>query len=114
VYRRPEHIHHALAQAYGSADLNALMALFEDDATLVPASGLLVRGRDAIRASLARFLANPSQFTLRLEQVVEANDIALLVSSWTLTGTTPAGAAIELCAGPLTSSGVSTTGAGGS
>jgi ketosteroid isomerase-like protein len=57
----------------------------------------LVRGRDAIRASLADFLANPSHFTLRLEQVVETDDIALLVSSWTLTGTTPDGDAIELC-----------------
>lgn len=97
MYRRPEDIHHALAQACGSADLNALMALFEEGATLVPASGPLVRGSDAIRASLAGFLANPSQFTLRLEQVVEADDIALLVSSWTLTGTTPTGDAIEFC-----------------
>ncbi len=94
MYRRPEEVHHAFAQAFGSGDLDAVVAPYEMRAALVPGSGQLVRGHDAIRASLAEFLANRLRFSLQLEQVVQADDIALLVSSWTMTSTTPAGDSI--------------------
>lgn len=96
MHCRPEDVHHALAQAYGSGDLDALMALFEEGAALVPMSGEVVHGRDAIRNQFAILLANRSQFVLGLEQVVEAGDVTLLVSRWTVISATPTGHATEL------------------
>ena len=55
--RTPEEIDTLFLAAMNAGDLDALVALYEPQATLTPSPGRTVTGRDAIRDSLAAFLA---------------------------------------------------------
>jgi uncharacterized protein (TIGR02246 family) len=92
----PEEIHGAFTTAFNAGDLDALMALYEPEASVVPAPGEVVTGTAAIRSALAGFLALKGQMVITTSRVVAAEDVALLHGSWTLTGTDPDGKAIEM------------------
>jgi uncharacterized protein (TIGR02246 family) len=77
-------------------DLDALLDLYEPQATFVPQPGQPVQGRDAIRASLERFLALRPTMSGEIERVLAAGDTALVANRWTLAGTQPDGAPIEM------------------
>ena len=55
--RPPESAHDDFKHAFLARDLDALVALYEDDATFVNADGSTVQGKAAIREALAGFLA---------------------------------------------------------
>jgi ketosteroid isomerase-like protein len=52
----PEQMHGTFEEAFNAGDIDALMELYEPDATLVPQPGALAEGTAAIRESLAWFL----------------------------------------------------------
>ena len=92
----PEEIHGAFSKAFNDGDLDALMALYEPEASLAPAPGEVVTGTAAIRNALAGFLALNGQMVITTTRVVTADDVALLHGTWTLAGTDPDGKAVEL------------------
>jgi uncharacterized protein (TIGR02246 family) len=92
----PEEIHTLFSTAFNAGDLNALMALYEPDATLIPQPGEITRGRDAIRQTLQQFLALKGTMQLRSLYVVNGPGVALLSSQWTLTGIGPDGKPLEM------------------
>jgi uncharacterized protein (TIGR02246 family) len=94
--RTPKELHRLFAEALNAHDIEALMALFEPDATLIPQPGQVVTGTEAIREALSGFLALKPKFELEFKKAFQAGDIALLFSDWTLSGTDPDGNAIEL------------------
>ena len=94
--RAPEELHRLFAEALNAHDLEALMALFEPEATLIPQPGQVVTGTEAIREALSGFLALKPRFDLEFKKAFQAGDIALLFSNWTLSGTDPDGNAVEL------------------
>jgi len=74
----PEEIHALIAAAFNAGDLDAFIALHEEDAaTVVPPDGRRVSGREAIRAALEPIFA--LRPTARIEVVgkLEADGIAL-------------------------------------
>ncbi len=77
-------------------DLDALVDLYEPDATFVPQPGTVVTGRDAIRDALRSFLALRPRMTGEIEKVLRTSDIALVANRWTLTGIGPDGDPVEL------------------
>lgn len=77
-------------------DLDALLDLYEPDATFVPQPGHAVKGHDAIRASLQQFLALRPRMSGEIERVLAAGDTALVANRWTLAGTQPDGSPIEM------------------
>ena len=79
-------------------DLDALVALYEADATLVAQPGEVVTGVEAIREALRAFLATKPSFNLEVRKVLQTGDIALSFADWTLSGTGPDGEAIEMAA----------------
>ena len=84
------------AEAFGSHDLEAVLALYEPDATLIPQPGEVVTGTEAIRETLSQILAMKPRFDLQFKKAFQAGDIALLISDWTLSATDPDGNAIEM------------------
>ncbi len=54
---RLEDLHFRFAQAFNSRDAEALIALYEPNATLVAQPGQSISGHEAIRAALGGFLA---------------------------------------------------------
>ena len=85
--RTPEDVDRCLAEAFTAKDLEALVALYEPNATLVPQPGQPVTGHAAIRAALQGLLALNPHLEIALTSVTRTGDLALLASAWTLTGT---------------------------
>ena len=94
--RRPEEVDQLFVQAFSAGDLEALVALYEPDAVLVPQSGQVVTGREAIRGELQGFLTLCGEFRMELKSVVETGDLALVRSNWSLVGTAPGGCLVDL------------------
>jgi uncharacterized protein (TIGR02246 family) len=93
----PEHIHGLFEQAFNAGDVEALLALYEPDAALVPQPGTVVEGTAAIRDALRWFLDRGGQITLDTKLVVRVGDLAYLANRWSLTGATmPDGSPAEL------------------
>lgn len=95
--KQPQDLHLALADAFNRHDLDALLALYAEHATLVPVPGDAVTGAAAIRKALAGFLAlSPRETFVHTVSVVRAGDLALTQSHWGLQGTRPDGSQIVL------------------
>jgi len=90
--RTPEEVHQRWLQAINDGDLDALMGLYEPEATGVFGPGQVATGLAAIREGNQQFLALRPRFELRVAQVLVAGDLALLLSPWSMTGTGPDGA----------------------
>jgi uncharacterized protein (TIGR02246 family) len=76
-------------------ELDALLDLYEDDATFVAEPGRVVSGHDAIRAELAQLVALHPTMTGEIEQVLQAGDTALVAYRWQMDATAPDGSPIE-------------------
>jgi len=66
----PEHIHGLFEQAFNAGDIDALVALYEPDAALVPQPGTIAEGPAAIRESLRWFLDRGGQISLETKLVL--------------------------------------------
>jgi uncharacterized protein (TIGR02246 family) len=93
----PEQMHGLFEEAFNAGDLEALMALYEPDAALVPQPGALAEGTAAIRESLQWFLDRRGRITLDTKLVLRVGDLAYLANRWSLSGgTMPDGSPAEL------------------
>jgi uncharacterized protein (TIGR02246 family) len=93
----PEQIHGLFEQAFNAGDIEALMALYEPDAALVPQPGAIAEGSAAIRESLTWFLDRGGRISLETKLVLRVGDLAYLANRWALTaGTMPDGSPAEL------------------
>ena len=93
----PEEVPLLFAEALSAGDLEALMSLYEAQATLLAQPGEApAKGTENIRAALQAFLATEPMFTLQVRQIFEADDLALSFADWNLTGTGRDGEAIEM------------------
>ncbi|MCI0459471.1 MAG: SgcJ/EcaC family oxidoreductase [Gemmataceae bacterium] len=97
--RRAEELGPLWAQGYNAGDLEALSALYEPGARLVPRPGEKpAEGMAAIREVLRGFLAQkgPLRMEIKTESVIEAGDIALLRCWWRLVGSGAEGKRVEI------------------
>ena len=94
--RTPQEIHELFTQYFAAKDADALVALYEPDAAFTPQPGQVVAGQAAIREAIGGFLSLDAEFNMQAGTVIEAGDIALLISKWTLKGSDPNGAAVDL------------------
>jgi uncharacterized protein (TIGR02246 family) len=85
-----------LVEAINQGDLARAVGLYEKDAVLVAQPGQVARGRSELENALAGFIAMKGKLRSEAQQVVEAGDIALYISRWTLDGTSPDGQPISL------------------
>ena len=93
----PEQMHGLFEQAFNAGDLEALMALYESDAALIPQPGTVVEGTAAIRDALRWFLDRGGRIGLDSKLVVRVGDLAFLSNRWSLSGgTMPDGSPAEL------------------
>jgi uncharacterized protein (TIGR02246 family) len=93
----PEQMHSVFEQAFNAGDLEALMALYEPDAALIPQPGAIAEGMPAIRDSLRWFLDRRGSISLETKLVLRVGDLAYLANRWSLSGgTMPDGSPAEL------------------
>jgi ketosteroid isomerase-like protein len=82
--------------AMNQGDLETALRMYEPGATLVVKPGVVATGTPALREALAGFVALKPTLTSEAYQIVEAGDIALYCSRWSLRGTDPAGNPVQM------------------
>ena len=88
--QRIEDVLQQYEDAFNQGDLDALLALYEPQATLTLQPGQTAAGAAAIRTVLGSFLALKGRMEIAEigpQQIVQAGDTALVSGSWTITGT---------------------------
>ena len=88
---KPEETNNLFADALNTGNLNALAALYEPQATLMPSPGKLVTGTAAIKESLLNFVAGKPTMSITSRLVAQAGDIAVTTGNWELAMTGPDG-----------------------
>lgn len=94
--KSPTAVIDAFSSRLADGDLEGALALYEPAATFAPRPGSQVTGVEAIRPALEQFIALKPTMTGTIEKVLEADDVALVVNRWSLSGTGPDGAPIEM------------------
>jgi uncharacterized protein (TIGR02246 family) len=95
--REPEEAHRLWTERFKAGDLEGLLALYEPTATLIAQPGQAAGGTAAIREALSGFLGLKLAFEmLESKPAIRAKDLALLHSSWTMSGTGPDGNPMNL------------------
>ncbi len=93
----PDEVIQLLAAALHDGRVDDALALYEADAVFVPQlDAPPIGGRDAIRAALADFTALRPTMTADVRKVVSAGEIATVLNTWHLRGTTPAGEPVAM------------------
>jgi uncharacterized protein (TIGR02246 family) len=94
--KSPETNNAEWAEGFNAGDGEALLALYDPEARFVMPTGDVLEGVEAIGQALGGFFALQPRIDLRGERVVRCGDTAITNSSWTVTGTGPDGAAVEM------------------
>jgi uncharacterized protein (TIGR02246 family) len=85
-----------VSERISAGDVDGALALYEPEAAFTPQPGEVVTGSDAIKQALEAFTALRPKLEGQVEKVIESGDVALVLNRWTLAGTAPDGAAIEM------------------
>jgi uncharacterized protein (TIGR02246 family) len=91
VKGNPVELDRLFEHALNAGDIDALVALYEPQAALMPSPGNVVVGAAAIREALAGFLSAKPTITTSGKLVAQTGDVALLANRWTLNMTGPDG-----------------------
>jgi uncharacterized protein (TIGR02246 family) len=94
--KHPEDLDRLFEQHLNAGNLDGLMSLYEQQATLTPQPGQVVVGASAVREALQGFLAMKPTMKLDTKVLAHTGDLALMTSRWALAGTGPDGKPVQL------------------
>ena len=86
----------AFAAHFNAGQHDSLMSLYETGAVFVASPGQAVTSTEGIRAATGQFMGLRLPIQIKVRHVFQADDLALVVSDWTIRGKAPSGAAIDL------------------
>jgi uncharacterized protein (TIGR02246 family) len=81
-------------EAFNRGDIEGMLALYEEGATILFRPGEVLTGKSAIRKAFRQLLEMKPIAAHERSHVMEADDIALWLSKWSVSGTAPDGSAI--------------------
>jgi len=70
-------------------DIDSLLSLYDPEAAFLNQSGVVRKGREELKEELAPLAAARANFNFKVEQVVQAADIALMHTRWTVSSPEP-------------------------
>jgi uncharacterized protein (TIGR02246 family) len=82
-------------QAVAARDMDAILATYEANATMLAQPGMPATGTAALRASFNYFLALNPKITVLNSQVVQSGDIAMHSYTWKMSGKSPDASPVE-------------------
>jgi uncharacterized protein (TIGR02246 family) len=89
--KTPQEAVAAADDAFNNRDLDGILALYEDGAVMVDEPGHLAQGKAAIRQVFQNLLDLNAVARQEKTDVVQAGDVALWTSKWSVSGTTQDG-----------------------
>jgi len=84
-----------MTDAFQKGDIPAILRTYEHGAVVVGEPGKPLTGQAALRAMFAAFIAVKPEFTYSGHDVVIADDLALHLSPWQMSGFAPDGTAVR-------------------
>ena len=91
----PARLPFAYQDALNAGDADAVVALFQPDATMHTFSGKVLTGQVALRAEAAQSIAAQARLTNKLRYTLTGGDTALIDVEWDLEATLPDGTGIS-------------------
>jgi ketosteroid isomerase-like protein len=85
----PEEICHLFQHAMAEGDIDSVLSVYDPEAVFVNQSRDVTKGREGLRQELALLAAMRARFDFTIKQVIEAGDIALMHTEWTVSGPQP-------------------------
>jgi uncharacterized protein (TIGR02246 family) len=93
----PADVDRLFGEHVNAGDLDALVDLYEADATLGQLDGTAARGRRAIREALNGLSAAQAKIEMNVVKVVEGgSDVAVLMNDWRMKAVAPDGKPVEM------------------
>lgn len=83
-----------MTTAFHEGDLDRIMRTYEPGAVVVGQPGSPITGTPALRAMFANFIAAKARFTFLGHEVIQAEDLALHLMPWRMTGVAPDGSPV--------------------
>ena len=87
----PEELLNLQVKEFNKGNVSFLMTLYENDACFASEPGQVVKDLECIRQSLQRFIDMRAKLEARVKKVLQASDLALLITEWSISGTEPDG-----------------------
>jgi uncharacterized protein (TIGR02246 family) len=87
----PEEVLASIVEGINTGNLDELMTLYEPGAGFAAEPGQFAPGLERIRDGLRAFIAMKGKLDLTVKRVLQAADLALVVSDWSFVGTGPDG-----------------------
>ena len=94
----PEQVLESIVIGINSGDLDSLMPLYESEAAFATEPGSLAPGAPGVREALNGFISMNGKLDLDVTRVLEVDDLALVIGTWSFNGTGPDGDPVQLAA----------------
>ncbi len=94
--RTPEEALRLIEKGIKAGNLDVLLTLYEPGACIAPKPGQLASGAAGIRQVLESFIAAEGELRLEVKRILQAGEIALVISEWSKTGTRSDGRPINI------------------
>lgn len=85
----PEEICRLFQQYMAEGDIDSVLSVYDPDAVFLNQSGEVKKGGEALRQELAPFAAVKAIFDYNIKQVIQAGEIALMHTQWTVSAPQP-------------------------
>jgi ketosteroid isomerase-like protein len=85
----PEEVLNSVTEGMNAGNLGSLMTLYEPLACFASQPGKLAETPEGIRESLRNFIDMKGKLNLNVKRVLKANDLALVITEWSFSGTGP-------------------------
>jgi uncharacterized protein (TIGR02246 family) len=86
----------SVVEGINRGDLNSLITLYEADACFAPQPGQPAESPESVRENLRNFIDLKGKLDLKVKRVLQASDLALVITEWSFSGTGPDGNPVNL------------------
>ena len=94
----PGEVLNSVVKGINAGDLDSLMMLYEADACFATQPGQLAKSPESISQSLRNFINMNGKLDLKVKRVLQASDLALVITEWSFSGTGPDGKPVNMAA----------------
>jgi ketosteroid isomerase-like protein len=96
--RTPEEFLSIQVQEFNNGNIDFLKTLYESDACLAVKPDQVVKGLENIRKGMRGFIDMRAKLEARVKRVLQANELILMITEWSINGTEPDGKPINFAA----------------
>lgn len=87
--KTPEDICRLFRHYMAEGDLDSVLSVYDPEAVFLNEAREVTKGPDGLRRELAPLVATKPRFDFTIKQIVQAGDIALMHTEWTVSGAQP-------------------------